>query len=214
MAGIQDFVEFCDDFLGGGLLAAAGQGSPWVVTTTGSNTTTLLGGTNGEMTSTLADTEIQNVCVSFGDDLNFDIDSLIHAEFRVKTVAALDSATTLTFGMGSARNDAPASVAALAFFQCAGANTVTVETDDGTNDVAATATGTSLVATYKKFVIDFQNIVDVKFYIDGVRVGASTTFDMSNYSSGLQPIVQLQKTSDANTDSVTVDYVRVLSKRA
>jgi hypothetical protein len=30
----------------------------------------------------------------------------------------------------------------------------------------------------------------------------------------LQPYVQIQKTSDANTDSVVVDYVYVISKRA
>ena len=40
MAGIQDFVCFEDDFFGGGLLAASGQGSPWVVTNTGSSTST------------------------------------------------------------------------------------------------------------------------------------------------------------------------------
>jgi hypothetical protein len=64
-------------------------------------------------------------------------------------------------------------------------------------------------------VIDFTGgKSDVKFYIDGARVAASTTFDMSGYSAGLQPYVQIQKTSDANTDSVVVDYVYVISKRA
>jgi len=54
----------------------------------------------------------------------------------------------------------------------------------------------------------------VKFYVDGVRVAASTTFDMSGYTAGLQPYVQIQKTADANTDSVTIDYVKIEGKRS
>ena len=147
------------------------------------------------------------------DVLNYDIDSLIHAEFRVKTVAALDSTSSLAFGLATARNDAIDSLASHASFRLIGSNAVVVETDDSVNDNDDVATGTTLVATYKKFVIDFQNKADVKFYIDGVRVAASTTFDMTNFSTGLQPYVQLQKTSDTNTDSVTVDYIKITSKR-
>jgi hypothetical protein len=77
------------------------------------------------------------------------------------------------------------------------------------------ATGVSLVATYKKFYIDFTGgKSNVKFYVDGARVAASTTFDMSNYSAGLQPYVQHQKTADTNTDSVVIDYINIVSKRA
>ena len=89
-----------------------------------------------------------------------------------------------------------------------------VESDDGTVDNDDVATGQSLVNAYKKFVISFAaGKSDVRFYVDGVRVAASTTFDMSNYSGGLQPLIQLQKTADANTDSVVIDYVKVISRR-
>ena len=117
--------------------------------------------------------------------------------------------------MWSARNDAVDSVAANAHFKLEGANTVVVESDDGTNDNDNVSTGKSLVATYKTFVISFASgTSDVRFFIDGDRVGSGTTFDMSNYSSGLQPAVQLQKTADTNTDSVTVDYVKIRARRS
>jgi hypothetical protein len=54
---------------------------------------------------------------------------------------------------------------------------------------------------------------DVKFYIDGVRVAKDTTFDMSGYSAGLQPIVQLQKAANTNADVFEMDYIEIDGKR-
>lgn len=217
MSGIQDFVEYCDDFLGHGELPATQSDSDWLVSDTSSSgsPTYTKGGVNGEATLTLdATSEVENVCLHHGDDLGFDIDKLIRAEFRVKTVAALDAATTIVVGLGSARNDDPDAVAANAFFKLAGSSAVVCESDDGVNDNDDVGTGATLVASYKKFVIDFSGgKSNVKFYIDGSRVAASTVFNMSNYSAGLQPIVQLQKTADTNTDSVSVDYVKIVSRR-
>jgi hypothetical protein len=131
--------------------------------------------------------------------------------------AAADAATSVAFGLASARNDAIDSIANAALFRVIGADDTTavvLETDDGTNNNDDIASGTTLVAAYKKFVISFSHgKADVRFYIDGERVGASTTFDMSNQTTGFQPFVQLQKTSDANTDSVVIDYVRIYSRR-
>lgn len=218
MAGLQDFQEFCDDFNGSvaAFPTSADPGTPWVVDDTSSaGAPTYTRGTS-EATLTLASTsEVENVCLHFGDALDFDIDLIQRVEFRVKTVAALDTATTLVFGMASARNDDPDAIAAAALFKLAGSNAVVVETDDAVTNNDDVSTGVSLVAAYKTFVIDFTGgKSNVKFYIDGARVAASTTFSMASYSAGLQPIVQIQKTADTNTDSVTVDYVQVVSRRA
>lgn len=217
MAGIQDFIEYCDDFLGHGELPASQSDSDWLVDDTSSSgsPTYVKGGIGGEAVLTLASTnEVENVCLHHGDDLGFDIDDVITYEARVKVTETLDSATTIVFGLGSARADDPDAVAANAFFKLAGSNTLVVESDDGTNDNDDKATGTSLSSTYKKFVISFASgKSDVRFFVDGQRVAASTTFDMSNYSAGLQPIFQIQKTADTNTDSMTIDYVKIVSKR-
>ena len=218
MAGIQDFVEYCEDFLGSQSLTASPAGSDiWDIADTSSagTPTYTVGGINGEATLAFdSQAEAQNVCLFMSDRLNFDIDKLLRVEMAVKTVASLDSATSLAFGMASARNDAIDSITAHASFRLIGDNSVVVETDDGTTDLDDKATGTTLVATYKRFVIDFSGGTgNVKFYIDGVQVATATTFDMSAYTAGLQPYVQIQKTSDNNTDSVTVDYIKIVSRR-
>ena len=220
MAGIQDFlVEYIEDFLGPQTLTASPAGSDqWDIADTSSSGTPTytVGGINGEATLAFDNTsEIQNVCLFKSDVLNFDIDYIHSIELRVKTVASLDTATSLAFGLCSARNDAIDSLAAHASFRLIGSNSVVVETDDSVNDNDDVATGATLVDTYKRFVIDFTGgKSNVKFYVDGVRVAASTTFDMSNYSAGFQPYVQLQKTADTNTDSVVIDYIKIVSKRA
>lgn len=219
MAGIKDFlVVFEEDFLGPQTLTTSPAGSDrWKITDTSANGTPTytVGSANGVAVLAFDNTsEVQNVCMNFNDVLNFDIDQLIHAEFGVKTVASLNAASSLAFGMSSNRNDAIDSMTAHASFRCIGSNSVVVESDDGTTDKDDVSTGTTLVATFKHFVIDFQNKSDVKFSINGARVAASTTFDMSAHTTGLQPYVQLQKTAATTTDSVSIDYIRVVCKRA
>lgn len=222
MAGIQDFVEFCEDFLGPQTLTASPANSDlWDIADTSSagTPTYTVGGTNGEATLAFdSQPEVQNVCLFQSDVLNWDIDQLIQVEFRVKVTAAvggvLDSATSVAFGMCTARNDAIDSLASHASFRAIGSNAIVCETDDAVTDKDDIATGVSFTSgTYKRFVIDFQDSADVKFIIDGARVASSTTFDMSGFTTGMQPYLQLQKTADANVDSVTVDYIRIISKR-
>lgn len=221
MAGIQDFAIFEDDFFGADTFATAGQGSPWAIADTSSSGAptyaTVSHSATGEVALTLASTsEVENVCLSFGDKLCFDIDNIQRFEARVK-VSSMTTGSELVFGLGSARNDTQDSVANNAWFKMVGATSTTalvVETDDGTNDYDDKATGATLSTTYKKFVIDFTGgKSNVKFYVDGVRVAASTTFDMSNATSSLQPIIQIQKAANTNVDAVTIDYVKVVCKR-
>lgn len=217
MAGIQDFQHYEDDFIGtvATFPTSADPATPWLVDdTSSSGTPTYTTGTSVAVLTLASTEEVENVCLHHGDALSFDIDLIQSIEFSAKTVATLDSATTIVMGVGSARADDPDAVAANAFFKLAGSNAIVCESDDGTNDNDDKATGLSLVATYRRFLIDFTGgKSNVKFYIDGQRVASSTTFDMSNYSAGLQPIFQIQKTSDTNTDSLTIDYVRVTCKR-
>jgi len=221
MAGIQDFAIFEDDFWGADTFSTAGQGSPWAIADTSSSGTptyaTVSPSATGEVALTLAATnEVENVCLSFGDKLCFDIDNIQRFEARVK-VSGCTSGTTIVWGLQSARNDDTDATANNAQFKMVGATSTTavvVETDDGTTDLDDKATGATLATTYKKFVIDFSDgKSDVKFYIDGVRVAASTTFTMAAATSSLQPFVQIQKTATTNADAVTIDYVKVVCRR-
>lgn len=227
------------DFAGAGTFVASAGLDPWVITdtsTTGTPTYTRLDGGQSTALDAIgvaslnfdAQEEAQNVCLSFGDKLAWDINMLQMVSFRVKQgQATKDAATTMAFGVAGDRNDAIDSIANAALFRLAGAatNVLVVETDDGTNnndDVAASnAAGTqqSLANAYKVFVIDFRNgLSNVQFYmgddIDSLfRVAPGTTFDMSNYTANVQPFFQIQKTSDTNTDSLQIDYVSAVFKR-
>lgn len=221
MAGMLDFEIYSDDFNGtvATFPSSADPATPWLVDDTSSSGTPVYTRGTSEATLTLAATsEIENVCLHFGDALDFDIDDIQRVTMRVKIGAAtFTSGSILCFGVGSARNDTADSVAANAWFRMEGASSTTLvyaETDDGTRDVDDISTGVALGTTYKDFVIDFTGgKSNVKFYIDGARVCASQTFDMSAYSSGLQPIVQLQKAANTNVDSVVVDFIEIVSKR-
>ena len=220
MAGIQDFQEYVDDFFGTSATfpTSADPATPWLaVDTSAAGTPTYVRNASNAVLTLTSTSEVQNVCLAHGDALSFDIDDLQRIEFRTK-VTGCTTGTIISFGLASARNDDPTAMTALALFKMTGATSttdVTVETDDNVTDTAPVSTGVSLATVFKRFVIDFTGgKSNVKFYIDGVRVAPATTFTMAGYTAGLQPFIQIQKSSSANTDAVTVDYVKIVAKRA
>jgi len=217
MAGIQDFKEYVDDFIGASvaLPTSANIATPWVTALTGGATHVR---NASELIATLTATnEAQIVGVAHADALSFNIDNMLSFEARFRISAAtFTSGSILAVGVGSARNNTLDSVTAHAWFRMTGATSTTqiyVETDDDVRDNNMIATGQTLKDVYKKFHIDFSNKADVKFYIDGIRVAAATRFDMSAYAGGFQPIIQLQKAANTNVDAMRVDYVRIRARR-
>lgn len=219
--------KYCYDFRGELALAAAGSGAggPFVKADTSENGSPTVGGLlGGGIRMALASTnEVENLCVFMGNVLPFDIDDIISFEIIAKTVATLDSATSIAFGLCSARNDAIDSLAAHASFRCIGDNNVVVETDDGVTDLDDKATGLTLKDTWKRFRMDFasRNTTieppsvskgrksNIEFYganDNGSlrRVASGTRFDMSGYTGGLQIYAQIQKTADTNTDTLDI----------
>lgn len=222
MSDMRDFEIIYDDFNGAVATfpTSADPATPWLVADTSSAGSPVYTKGTSEATLTLAATsEVENVCLSFGDALDIDIDDIQRVEMRVKISAStFTSGSILAFGVGSARNDTLDSVTANAWFRMEGANSTTIvycESDDGVNDNDDKSSGVTLGTTFKEFVIDFTGgKSNVKFFIDGQRVASTTTFDMSNYSAGLQPIVQIQKAANTNANGVVVDYVKIVAKRA
>jgi hypothetical protein len=230
--GRQDFWEFFDDFIGGAgtFPTSDDPATPWLITDTSSAGTPTytngvdhgtVGGACGVAALTLdsGQTEVQNVCLSFGDCLTFDINDRLIFECRLKQgQATLDSNSSFAFGLTGDRNDAIDSVAQHMLFRIIGSNAVVCESDDGTTDLDDKVTGQTLTNAYKYFKIDAQTLTNVKFYMtDGnsrlVRVCPTVTFDMSAYSGALQPFFQLQKASDSNGDAVSIDYVKITGRR-
>ncbi len=225
--------EWVHQFRGHQLIAATASngGSPWSKVDTSSAGTPTLVGLNGGGIRMLLDsgaTEVENLCLYFGDILSFDIDDIVRAWFIVKTVAALDSNSSIAFGLTGARNDAIDSIAQAAIFRVIGDNNVVVESDDGTTDLDDKATGLTLGAAWKRFEINFaeRNSTmeppslslgrksNIGFYganDNGSlrRVASGTRFDMSAYTGGLQPFFQIQKASDSNGDNFDILEVGV-----
>ncbi len=204
---------FIDQFDRNQVFTTTGGMNGWTIADTSSaGTPTYLTITEdgGAAKLTLVSTsEAENVCLYQGDILPYDVRQIKSCWFIAK-VAGIDSVTSLTMGLGSARNDTEDSVATNAWFKMDGSASTTLvvcETDDNVTDNDDKATGVTLSSAYKKFVIDFTaGIQDVRFYIDGARVASATTFDMSGLAAGLnvQPIVQIAKASGTGVPSVTI----------
>lgn len=215
----KNFWEWVDDFFGRRVYHAtdaSNVGHQWditLTTTAGAPTYVSVDGAEaGELAVDFdSDSEVENVCLSFGDQLQFDIDKVREVNIRIKqNQATIDTATQLAFGLTGDRNDAIDSIAQHCLFRLIGSNAIVCESDDGTTDVDDVATGKTLTNAYKDFTIDFSGgKSNVKFYVDGERVAEGTTFDMSGYTGALQPFIQIQKTADTNVDGFTVDRFAV-----
>lgn len=187
----------------------------WTVKDTSSaGTPTYLAVSGRGMKLTLTSTSEEQIVTMYQNDvLPYRIDKIKRVVYDA-VVASVDAVTTLVFGIGSAQNDTEDSVANLAWFRMEGSastSNVVVETDDGTTDLDDKATGKTLSTTLKRFEIDFTNgLTDVRFYIDGERVAASTTFDMSAAASNnAQLFVQLHKASGTGVPTVTIKHAAI-----
>lgn len=227
---LRDVNTFFDDFIRPMPLAAATPepGTGWTiadVSSAGTPTYLSVSSNAGEFVITLVSTsEVQNVCLYFGDVLPFNINRVKWIRFSAN-VTTVGSGSTIVMGLGSARHDTPDSVATNAWFRMEGSastSLVVVESDDGTTDLDDKATGLTLSTTYKEFEINFENgLADVRFFMSDAngrlaRVAASTTFDMSAASSTakVQPIFQVQKASGTNVPILAIDFVEICYKRA
>ncbi len=153
--------------------------------------------------------EAQVVTAYTNDVLPFLLNRVQWFEF-LASVTGVDAVTTLVMGLGAAQNDTASSVAQYVWARMNGATStsaVVIGTKDGTTTNAAVSSGVTLSSTLKRFTFDFQKgLADVRVYVDGERVGAGTTLDMSAIGATqcLQPFVQLQKASGTGIPAVTI----------
>lgn len=166
-----------------------------------------------------ADSEAEVLAIFQNDVLPFDLALIQNVSFTV-SVSGVDSATTITFGVGSARNSTADSVAVHAWFRMEGSastSNLLVETDDGTTDNDDNATGTTLSSTLKKCTIDFSNgLSDIRFFVDGQRVAASETFTLASITAdqNVQLQATVQKASGTGTPALTISNVEIQYKTA
>ena len=202
---------FYDDFHGTDI------GAAWTLNNTaaaGTPTHVPVDGSHVVFITLAANNEVEVCGYDFNDVLTFDIDEGPVMVAKIKTTA-ITTAEGVVVGLGAAWNDTLDSNAAHAWFRLVASMALVVESDDGTNDNDDVATGVTMVAaTYKWLKIDCTDSADVRFYTsdDGLtwtRVASTTTFDMSNYTDGLQPMFAIVKASGTTTPTLTVDKIMV-----
>jgi len=123
-----------------------------------------------------------------------------------------------SYGAGSQsflNADEVAKYAFFGFYATAGAGlTAVIRTDDAGVDSGIISTATSVVLNaWHVYRMDFTESSSVKFYIDGARVAASTTFKANTTANLMvQPWLCIYKASDVGAVTVGemyVDYVRM-----
>ena len=147
----------------------------------------------------------------------FDIDQAPIFECRLAIFdIGDDAALDINFGLASATHatDFDEIDTFAAFHLDGNSLSAFCQSDDGTTDTAPVDTTIDLVDdTYATFRIDVTDKTNVKFYINGPRVLAGTTFDISAFTGLLTPIVHVEKSSNDTTADVRVDRIRCQAGR-
>lgn len=164
-----------------------------------------------------ADNEAEDVVLYHSDNKTFDVGEGLIFETRIDMAVSPGTGVVAVFGMCGDHNLDKDAATEAAWFRMDASLVLKVETDDTTNDNDDVATGITLVAgTYNIFRIDFTDLTDVKFFVDGVRVATGTTFDMSNLTAAeqqMQPYFSLDKATGTGLGDMNIDYVKIFSNR-
>ncbi len=216
--------EFVEEFL-----ADAGDTLPdiWGVNAeTGNSTEDYVTDTGGGAYSLILDStsEGQANQLTSNDNLWIDLYEKPIIEWRAKLdltgTNALGSADQrLVMGVCSAHANAEADLDATttnAWFRMEGTSAnILVEADDASTNTDDQDSGVDLVDdTWTHFKIDFSDLSDVKFYIDGSEQSGAAVV-MSNISSTtlVQPIFCDQRDAGAEEEKIYIDNFRVTSGR-
>lgn len=219
------------NFLDGGIPADSGSADSGPFSKT-------ISGTGGTITKTsegllLASSGGASVtCISMNDQLVYDIDDLIAVEFLVKLVTSQIANSRVMVGLGTARNNSADAITQHVHFSAEGSTALTVESDDnGTNDNDGLVTGLTWTGGWQRLVIDFAEGVktqsppfqsvggkgDVRFKASNAGgalrpINLTTGVDMSAYTGGLQPLLQINNGGSSDVVSLAIREIVVEHK--
>jgi len=217
-------ISFYDDFLGADLVippfGTDESGCKWVykdVSAAGAPTCAKLAdAVNGVIELDLDNTsEVQTVEMDFDDQLVFSIAQGLIFEARISMSVLPDASTARgIFGMGGAW--VAEGAAHRVGFEILTAGVINAEEDDAVTDTSASTGITAVAGTYNIFRVDCTTQTNIKFFIDGARVAASTTF--ANASAGanlkMQPYFGCTKTAATSQATMLCDYIKIFQNRS
>jgi hypothetical protein len=215
-----------EDFVGAGhaaipAAAAPAAGYPWVqkvVKSAGSPTCAVVANSAGGIVALTLDSasEKQDVALYANDQLNWDMTKGARWEARL-ALSVLPSAAAVeaVWGLQSAWIDGPDNASFYARFQVLANGAVNIQTKDGVNTITKAAGVTLVAGAYRVFHISLADPTDVRFFIDGVRVGAvgAMTFAATGASAILQPYCSVYKASGVGVGTMSVDMIQVAMNR-
>ncbi len=224
--------QFGDEFVGAGHTAgvpAAGSpvaGYPWVKKLTGSPTgvAPVTNGVGGQMQCALAATsEAEEASLYFNDSLCLKTTGFAQVEWNAQLGVVPTGVAQAFVGVGSAWVGGPTALARYAgFYWNASAGLALISKDGNGNTVSLTAapiggsaiiTDTTLFHIYR---IDFSNVNDVQFLVDGNRVNAvgSVVWNPSSVANAtLQPFATVYKASGTGVATLNIDKIDMAANR-
>ncbi len=222
--GPQAPLVYYDDFVGAGnvTIPAAGSaesGMDWTTRIIGAAPPTVAGvadAAGGVIQCALTSaSQAQTAGLDHDDQRNFDLSKGLIFECRLKVSVLPTLIAEAIWGLID-DNAVPDTATYSAFFTVDGSGEVFCEVDDNVNNQSATSGVTVTTAQTKVYRIDFTDVTDVRFYIDGVHVATGTTFTYAATGANaiLQPYIALYKASGAGLGTIQTDFVRMWQKRS
>jgi hypothetical protein len=211
-------VHFVEDFCGAAVEPFDGTITWNVVDVNDATAAIVADSSNGQFLLHLAATEEAEDAVLYqNDNKTFDVGNDLIFEARINMAVSPGSGVCAVFGMCGDHDLDKDTITEGAWFRFDASLVCKVESDDTTNNNDDVATGhTAVAGTYDIYRIDFTDLSDVKFFINGARVATGTTFDMSNLLAAeeqMQPYFSIDKASGAGLVDMNIDYVKIFSNR-
>lgn len=217
-------VQFYDDFLGADTVipaaASAESGCKWVKKIVGAAPPTVAkvaDAAGGVVACTLTSaSQKQNADLLMDDQREFDVSKGLVFEARVKVAVLPTLVAEAVWGLAGDWADGPDAITYSAFFTADGSGAIVCEVDDNATDQSAASGVTVLATDWKTYRIEFLDVTDVRFYIDGAHVATGTTFAYAATGANaiLQPYLACYKASGAGVGTLQVDYVRIWQNRS
>ena len=209
--------QFVEEFKGAAGGSVFDSTMIWHVVDVGDATEAIVADKDQFLLHLHATSEAEDAVLFQNDNKTFDVGEGLIFETRIDMAVSPGTGVVAVFGMAGDHNLDKDTVTEQAWFRMDASLVLKTESDDTTNNNDDTATGITLVAgTYNIFRIDFTDLTDVKFFVDGARVASATPFDMSNLSAAeqqMQPYFSLDKASGTGLGDMNIDYVKIFSNR-
>lgn len=217
-------VVFYEEFLGADVAipaaGAAESGCKWVKKIVGAAPPTVgkaADGANGLMQCALTvDAQKQSADLYMDDQREFDVTHGLIWEAAIRLSVLPTLVAEINFGLIGDWADGYDAITYSAFFTADGSGLITCEADDNATNSSVSSGVTATAAQTKIYRIDFTDVTDVRFYIDGAHVAGGTTipYAATGANAILQPFVGCYKASGAGLGTVLCDYMKIWSQRS